>query len=47
MLSLFLRSQGVQQVEFESNFTWVLENLNDTQKVAVLVEECNQASAEL
>lgn len=25
----------------------VLENLNDTQKVAVLVSECNQASAEL
>ena len=75
VLSLFLRSQGVQQVEFDSNFTWfvsrsvgflienivmtlvcakiaegarkVLENLNDTQKVAVLVEECNQASTEL
>lgn len=73
--SLFLRSQGVKQIEFDSNFTWfisrsagflienvfmtlvcvkiaegarkVLESLNDTQKVAVLVEECNQASTEL
>ena len=25
----------------------LLENLNDTQKVAVLVSECNQASTEL
>ena len=75
VLSLFLRSQGVKQVEFDTNFTWfvsrsagflietifmtlvcvkiaegarkVLESLNSTQKVAVLVEECNQASAEL
>lgn len=75
VLSLFLRSQGVKQVEFDSNFTWfvsrsvgflietvvmtlvctriaigarkLLENLNDTQKVAVLVSECNQASTEL
>ncbi len=75
VFSLFLRSKGVQQVEFDTNFTWfvsrsvgflienifmtlicvkiaegarkVLENLNNTQKVAVLVEECNQASAEL
>lgn len=75
VLSLFLRSQGVKQIEFDTNFTWfvsrsmgflietlvmalacvkiaegarrVLENLNDTQKVAVLVSECGQASAEL
>lgn len=75
VLSLFLRSQGVKQIEFDSNFTWfvsrsvgflienvvmtlvctriavgarkLLENLNDTQKVAVLVSECNQASTEL
>ncbi len=75
VFSLFLRSQGVKQVEFDTNFTWfvsrsagflienivmalvcvkiaegarrVLENLNSTQKVAVLVEECNQASTEL
>lgn len=75
VLSLFLRSQGVKQVEFDSDFTWfvsrsvgflietvvmtlvctriaigarkLLENLNDTQKVAVLVSECNQASTEL
>lgn len=75
VLSLFLRSQGVKQVEFDSNFTWfvsrsvgflienvvmtlvctriaigarkLLENLNDTQKVALLVSECNQASTEL
>lgn len=75
VFSLFLRSQGVKQVEFDTNFTWfvsrsagflienivmtlvcvkiaegarrVLENLNNTQKVAVLVEECNQASTEL
>lgn len=75
VLSLFLRSQGVKQVEFDTNFTWfvsrsmgflienfvmalvcvkiaegarkVLKNLNDTQKVAVLVSECKQASEEL
>ena len=75
VLSLFLRSKGVKQVEFDTNFTWfvsrsvgflieniimalvcvkiaegarkVLESLNNTQKVAVLVEECNQASTEL
>lgn len=75
VLSLFLRSRGVKQVEFDTNFTWfvsrsvgflienivmtlvcvkiaegarrVLESLNDTQKVAILVEECNQASTEL
>lgn len=75
VLSLFLRSQGVKQIEFDTNFTWfisrsvgfliesfvmalvcvkisegarkVLENLNDTQKVALLVSECNQASSEL
>ena len=75
VLSLFLRSKGVQQVEFDTNFTWfvsrsvgflieniimalvcvkiaegarkVLESLNNTQKVAVLVEECNHASTEL
>lgn len=75
VLSLFLRSQGIKQIEFDSNFTWfvsrsvgflienvvmtlvctriaigarkLLENLNDTQKVAVLVSECNQASTEL
>ena len=75
VLSLFLRSQGVNQVEFDTNFTWfvsrsvgflienvfmtlvcvkiaegarkVLESLNNTQKVAVLMEECNQASTEL
>ena len=75
VLSLFLRSQGVKQVEFDTNFTWfvsrsvgflienivmalvcikiaegarkVLENLNNTQKVATLVEECHQASEEL
>ena len=75
VLSLFLRSQGVNQVEFDTNFIWfvsrsagflienifmalvcikiaegarkVLENLNNTQKVAVLVDECNQASTEL
>lgn len=75
VLSLFLRSQGIAQIEFETNFMWfvsrsvgflienfvmalvctkiaegarkVLENLNDTQKVAVLISECNQASAEL
>lgn len=75
VLSLFLRSQSVEQIEFDTNFTWfvsrsmgflienfvmalacvkiaegarkVLENLNDTQKVAVLVSECGQASAEL
>lgn len=75
VLSLFLRSKGVQQVEFDTNFTWfvsrsvgflienivmalvcvkiaegarkVLESLNTTQKIAVLVEECNHASTEL
>lgn len=75
VLSLFLRSQGVKQVEFDTNFTWfvsrsmgflienfvmalvcvkiaegarkVLKSLNDTQKVAVLVSECKQASEEL
>ena len=75
VLSLFLRSQGVKQVEFDTNFTWfvsrsagflienivmalicvriaeaarkVLESLNDTQKVATLVQECNQAATEL
>ncbi|GEM_PF-580189 len=75
VLSLFLRSRGVKQIEFDDNFTWfvsrsvgfliensvmtlvcvkiaeaarkVLENLNDTQKVAVLISECNQASTEL
>lgn len=75
VVSLFLRSQGVKQIEFDTNFTWfisrsvgflietfvmalvctkiaegarkVLENLNDTQKVATLVSECNQASEEL
>ena len=74
VLSLFLRSKGVQQVEFDTNFTWfvsrsvgflienivmtlvcvkiaegarkVLESLNTTQKIAVLVEECNHASTE-
>lgn len=75
VFSLFLRSQNVVQVEYDTNFRWfvsrsvgflienfvvalvcvkiaegarrVLENLNDTQKVAMLVSECNQASAEL
>lgn len=75
VFSLFLRSQGIKQVEFDTNFTWfvsrsvgflienivmtlvcvkiaegarkVLENLNNTQKVAILVEECNQASTQL
>lgn len=75
VLSLYLRSLSVQQVEFETNFVWfisrsvgflietgimtivcakiaegarkVLENLNDTHKVAVLVSECNQASGDL
>lgn len=75
VLSLFLRSKGVQQVEFDTNFTRfvsrsvgflienivmalvcvkiaggarkVLESLNTTQKIAVLVEECNHASTEL
>lgn len=75
VLSLYLRSIGLEQIEFEDNFTWfvsrsvgflientvmalvcvkiaeaarkVLENLNDTQKVAVIVSECNQASTEL
>ena len=56
VLSLFLRSKGVQQVEFDTNFTCVkiaggarkvLESLNTTQKIAVLVEECNHASTEL
>ena len=75
VLSLFLRSKGVQQVEFDTNFTWfvsrsvgflienivmalvcvkiaggarkVLESLNTTQQIAVLVEECNHASTEL
>lgn len=75
VLSLYLRSLSVQQIEFDTNFTWfisrsmgflienvvmalvctkiaegahkVLESLNDTQKVAVLVSECNQASTEL
>ena len=75
VISLFLRSQGVKQIEFDTNFTWfvsrsvgflienivmalvcikiaegarkVLENLNNTQKVATLVEECHQASEEL
>lgn len=75
VISLFFRSLGVKQIEYESSMLWfisrsmgflienvvvaivcmkiaegarrVLENLNDTQKVAVLVSECNQASAEL
>lgn len=75
VLSLFLRSKGVKQAEFDTNFTWfvsrsagflienivmalvcvkiaegarkVLESLNNTQKIAILVEECNQASAQL
>lgn len=75
VVSLFLRSQGVKQIEFDTNFMWfisrsvgflieniamalvcakiaegarkVLVNLNDTQKVATLVSECNQASEEL
>ncbi|MGN0432676.1 MAG: methyl-accepting chemotaxis protein [Lachnospiraceae bacterium] len=75
VLSLYLRSLGVAQIEFETNFIWfvsrsagflietvitaivcgaiaqgarkVLENLNDTHKVAVLVSECNQASGDL
>lgn len=75
VLSLYLRSRGVVQIEYDSNFTWfvsrsmgflienvvvalvcvkiaegarkVLESLNDTQKVAVLVSECNRASGEL
>lgn len=75
VLSLYLRSRGVKQVEFDTNFTWfvsrsvgflieniimtivctkiaegarkLLVNLNDTQKVAVLVSECNQASTHL
>lgn len=75
VVSLFLRSLSVVQVEFDTNFTWfvsrsmgflieqfvmalvctkiaegarkVLENLNDTKKVAVLISECNQASTEL
>lgn len=75
VLSLFLRSRGISQVEFDTNFIWfvsrsagflienifvalvcvkiaegarkVLENLNNTQKIAVLVEECNQASEQL
>lgn len=75
VVSLYFRSMGVQQVEFESNFVWfvsrsvgflietivmtfvcmkiaeaarkVLANLNDTHKVAALVDECNQASGAL
>lgn len=75
VVSLFFRSLGMEQIEFETNFIWfvsrsagflieqvviaivcckiaegarkVLESLNDTQKVAVLVSECHQASAEL
>lgn len=75
VISLFLRSQTVEQIEFKSDFVWfvsrsagflietivmaivcvkiaegarrVLENLNDTQKVAMLVSECNNASKEL
>lgn len=75
VVSLFFRSQGVKQVEYDTNFMWfvsrsmgflienvvmalvcvkigegarrVLKSLNDTQKVAVLVSECKQASAEL
>lgn len=75
VISLYLRSMGVKQVEFDTNFTWfvsrsvgflietiimtivctkiaegarkLLVNLNDTQKVAVLVSECNQASTQL
>lgn len=75
VLSLFLRSQNVRQIEQDTNFMWfvsrslgflienfvvalvcvkvaegarkVLESLNDTQKIAVLVSECNQAATEL
>lgn len=75
VISLYFRSLSVQQIEYETNFTWfvsrsmgfliemvvmaaicikvaeaarkVLENLNDTHKVAALVEECNQASESL
>ncbi len=75
VISLYFRSLGVQQIEFDTNFTWfvsrsvgflietvvmalvcvkiseaarkLLENLNDTHKVAALVSECNQASGDL
>ena len=75
VISLYFRSLGVQQIEFDTNFTWfvsrsvgflietvvmtlvcvkiaeaarkVLENLNDTHKVAAIVTECNQASGDL
>lgn len=74
VVSLYFRSLNVQQVEFDSNFTWfasrsvgflleivvmtivcvkiadvshkMLENLNDTKKVADLVEKCNDASVD-
>ena len=75
VLSLYFRSLGVKQIEFDTNFIWfvsrsvgflietvvmalicvkiaesarkLLESLNNSQKVAALVEECNQASGEL
>lgn len=75
VISLYFRSLGVQQIEFDTNFTWfvsrsvgflietvvmalvcvkiseaarkLLENLNDTHKVAAMVSECNQASGDL
>lgn len=75
VISMYIRSLGVQQIEFDTNFTWfisrsvgflmetavmtlvcvkiadashkMLENLNDTKKVADLVEKCSSASVEL
>ena len=75
VLSLFLRSRGLVQVEYDSNTTWaisrsvgffienifvtlvcvkiaegarkLLESLNNTQKIALLVDECNAASTDL
>lgn len=75
VISLYFRSRGVKQIEFENENIWfisrsigflienvfmtficvkiaegarkLLESLNDTQKVAVLVDECNKASYKL
>ena len=75
VISLFFRSKGVELMEGETSFRWViahsmgflieqfvmafvcvkvaqgarkvLESLNDTQKTAVLMAECNQASTQL
>ncbi len=75
VISLYFRSRGVKQIEFENENIWfisrslgflienvfmtficvkiaegarkLLESLNDTQKVAVLVDECNKASYQL